>query len=166
MSNSEVTGTNTSNAGTSNSTTPVSNSAPVAPNTNAPKNNVPKNNAPKNNALKNNSANSNTNASATDKTVESLQDELDKGTAALQEKISSGDCDAIHQELKKIIKTGNSIMTLINAGRSKESDFGDAKGKLQVATENIKVKCPPKTKNQTGGKRKTRKQKRKSRRRV
>lgn len=147
MSNSEIPGTKTPNVSTSNSTTPV------APNTNVPKNNSA-------------NKNTNTNASASDKTVESLQRELEEGTTTLQEKISSGDCDAIHQELKKIIKTGNAIMKLMNAGRSKESDFADTKGKLQVATENIKVKCPPKTNNQTGGKRKTRKQKRKSRRRV
>ena len=159
MNTSETTGTNTQNVTTSNVTT-----TNVSKNNNAPKNNAPKNNnAPTNNAPTNN-------ALPSDKTVESLQREIDERTSSLQEKINSGDCDAINKELKQVVKIGNSIMTLINAGRSKESDFTDTKGKLQVATENIKVKCPPKN-NQTGGKhkrktRKTRKQnhKRKSRR--
>ena len=128
--------------------------------TNTNTNTRPKNNTKTNNAKMNN-------AKAGEE-VQAVQTQLQQNASSLQKAIDGGDCKVINDEVQKVIKSGNSIMSMINAGKAKEEDFSNLKGQLQTATTNIKAKCPP---TQAGGKRKTRKQKhkhkaRKSSRRV
>jgi len=77
----------------------------------------------------------------TDQTLDSLKEKLQQTTSLLQQKIEEGDCKAIKDQIKEVVKNGNSIMTMINAGRAKESDFSNAKSQLATAVENVKVKC-------------------------
>jgi hypothetical protein len=140
-------------------------------------NNVKTNNTKTNNTKTNNTKTNNTktnttkmNNASSSQEVEALQTQLQQNTGSLQQAIQGGDCKVINEEVKKVVKSGNSVMSMINAGKAKEEDFSDLKSQLQTATANIKSKCPPTTStntnasNQTGGKRrKTRKQKRKAR---
>lgn len=168
---------NTSTPAVNNTSTPMKNNAKANNASNNAPNNAPKNasnNAPKNatnNAKTNNASNNaktnnaktnnvKTNASAPSEETEAVQTQLQQNTNSLQQAIDGGDCKVIQEEVKKVVKSGNSVMSMINAGKAKEEDFSDTKSRIQTAITNIKAKCPP---TQAGGKRKTRKQKRKAR---
>jgi hypothetical protein len=130
---------------------------------NQPKNNEPTNNQPKNNQATNNQPTSNepkNNTTKTNVSVNSIKGKLQKEIEELEKSLEGDDCAPVQETLKKVIETGTTVAKMINDKQTEESTFEEEKTKLQKVTNNIKAKCQP----QSGGKRKTRKHKRKSRR--
>jgi hypothetical protein len=138
------------------------------PKNNQPKNNQATNNEPKNNQAKNNQANNNqptnnnpkNNTTKTNTSVNSIKGKLQKEIEELEKSLEGDDCAPVQETLKKVIETGTTVAKMINDKQTEESTFEEEKTKLQKVTNNIKAKCQP----QSGGKRKTRRHKRKSRR--